>query len=411
MSISRINSVVTRIEQIGSLPQDDDELRLQKSLLFLSSLMMASLGILWGLLYIYYDQMLAGLIPLSYSLLSFASITFFILTRRYHLFRTSQLILSLSLPFLLMIALGGIISSSAVILWSLASPVGAMLFVGRRNAIGWFAVYIALVVSSIFIEINTGIISALPSRLIDIFFVLNIGGVSIIVFLLLQYFLAQKNQAYRLLSVEQDKTERLLLNVLPKEVAPILKEKESIIADRYEEASILFADIVNFTSLSTQMSPEEMVALLNKIFSYYDDLVDKFDLEKIRTIGDNYMVISGVPRRRKDHAQVLAHFALEMLEYLKSLPPQYGHKIEFRFGINSGPVVAGVIGKRKFHYDVWGDAVNTASRMESNGIAGKIQITSATYDLIKDDFVCEQRGVVEIKSKGNMQTWFLLRPR
>jgi len=295
--------------------------------------------------------------------------------------------------------------------WSLASPVGAMLFVGRRNAIGWFAVYIALVVSSIFIEINTGIISALPSRLIDIFFVLNIGGVSIIVFLLLQYFLAQKNQAYRLLSVEQDKTESLLLNVLPKEVAPILKEKESIIADRYEEASILFADIVNFTSLSTQMSPEEMVALLNKIFSNYDDLVDKFDLEKIRTIGDNYMVISGVPRRRKDHAQVMAHFALEMLEYLKSLPPQYGHKIEFRFGINSGPVVAGVIGKRKFHYDVWGDAVNTASRMESNGIAGKIQITSTTYDLIKDDFVCEQRGVVEIKSKGNMQTWFLLRPR
>ncbi len=152
-----------------------------------------------------------------------------------------------------------------------------------------------------------------------------------------------------------------------------------------------------------------MVRLLNEIFSHFDSLVEKYDLEKIRTIGDNYFVASGVPRPRPDHAHALARMALDMCEYISSRPPsRTGKRLDFRIGINSGPVVAGVIGRKKFVYDVWGDAVNLGSRMESTGTAGKIQIGRATYELIKDDFACEPRGTVTVKGKGEMETWYLV---
>lgn len=151
-----------------------------------------------------------------------------------------------------------------------------------------------------------------------------------------------------------------------------------------------------------------MIEMLNQIYSYFDNLVEKYGLEKIRTIGDNYMVASGIPATRDDHAQALANVALDIIEYTKKFPIHNGHAINFRIGINSGPLIAGVIGQKKFHYDVWGDTVNTASRMESHGVAGKIQMTAITRALIKDDFLCEKRGVLDIKGKGQMETWFLV---
>ena len=211
-----------------------------------------------------------------------------------------------------------------------------------------------------------------------------------------------------MLIFEQVKSENLLLNVLPKEIAPILKEDKGTIAERFDAVSILFADLVGFTPLSTEIAPEDMVDLLNEIFSYFDTLVEKFGLEKIRTIGDNYMIASGVPVPREDHAYALASQALEMREYLEALPQQYGRKIMFRIGMNSGSVVGGVIGKQKFHYDVWGDAVNLASRMESQGVAGMIQVTNRTRELIKDQFIFEPRGEIDIKGKGLVKTWFLV---
>jgi adenylate cyclase len=156
--------------------------------------------------------------------------------------------------------------------------------------------------------------------------------------------------------------------------------------------------------MSAKMSPTDLVDLLNEVFSYFDNLVEKYDVEKIKTIGDCYMVASGVPRPRPDHAHVLARLALDMRQFVNQ--SKFGaHKISLRIGINSGPVVAGVIGRKKFIYDLWGDAVNTASRMESHGSEGTIQITRATYELIKDDFVCEPRGTVYVKGKGEMEAW------
>jgi class 3 adenylate cyclase len=208
------------------------------------------------------------------------------------------------------------------------------------------------------------------------------------------------------LRLEQEKSENLLLNILPKDIADLLKNKPDSIAEQYSEASILFADVVNFTPMSSQMTPIELVELLNQVFSQFDDLVEKYDLEKIKTIGDCYMVASGVPRLRQDHAKVITQLALDMQEIVRK-SDYFGRKLTFRIGINSGPVVAGVIGRKKFIYDLWGDAVNTASRMESNGTGGLVQITRETYNLINDDFICESRGVINVKGKGELPVWFV----
>jgi guanylate cyclase len=195
---------------------------------------------------------------------------------------------------------------------------------------------------------------------------------------------------------------------LPRDIAARLKSGERIIADHYPSVSILFADLVGFTPLTNLLSPNDMVELLNEIYSHFDALIEKHGAEKIRVIGDNYMVAAGLPRQRADHAQVLARLAMEMNAYIDSLAPVGDRRLAFRIGINSGPVIAGVIGRKKFAYDVWGDTVNTASRMESQGIPGKIQITQATYELLKDEFVCEPIGLVDVKGKGTMETWTLV---
>jgi class 3 adenylate cyclase len=201
---------------------------------------------------------------------------------------------------------------------------------------------------------------------------------------------------------ERQKSEKLLLNILPREISEQLKSSGGTLAQRFGEASILFADIVGFTVLSARMGAEEIIELLNRVFSFFDSLVDKYDVEKIRTIGDNYMVVAGVPRPRPDHAAALAAMALEMRDYAATLP------LELRIGLACGPVVAGVIGRKKFQYDVWGEAVNTASRMESHGLPGQIQITEAAFELLRQGFLCRHRGRISVKGIGPMDTWLLL---
>jgi guanylate cyclase len=298
-----------------------------------------------------------------------------------------------------MLTLGGFVNGSAVVLWALICPLGALLFDGPSHAPRWFLAFVSLVVLSGFLQPYVGFANNLSSELVIFFFIINLIGVGSLVFLMVFYFVGQKN-------VFQEKSETLLLNILPKEIVAILKNEPRTIADHFEGASILFADVVNFTPLSVTMTPIELVELLNEVFSYFDSLVEKYRLEKIKTIGDCYMVASGVPRPRVDHAQVLTHMALEMRDYV-SQHEFRGCKLAFRIGLNSGPVVAGVIGRKKFIYDLWGDAVNTASRMESHGQGGIIQITRATYELVKDDFVCEPRGMVNVKGKGEMEVWFV----
>ena len=395
------------IMNIGVSQDDSADLRLQKTVLVAGSFMFIAAGIAWGIVYLLYQEP-AGLIPLVYGIVSLISVIHFGLTRQYPFFRNSQLVLILILPFLLMLALGGYIYSSVVILWSFICPIGALLLARHAEAPRWLAAYLALLFISGILQPFIDQANNLPQGLILIFFVLNIGTVSAIAFILLYYFVGQKNYAYRLLKVEQDRSETLLLNVLPREIADRLKGGEKIIADYHPSVSILFADLVSFTPLISVLSPTEMVEMLNEIYSHFDSLIIKHGIEKIHTIGDNYMVASGLPQPRDDHAQALARLALEMNAYIAGLPLVGEQRLAFRMGINSGPAVAGVIGQIKFSYDVWGDSVNIASRMESQGVPGKIQITQKTYDLIKDDFQCEYNGSIPVKGKGEMDTWFLV---
>jgi guanylate cyclase len=408
---TQASSPLGLISKIGESMDDPQDIRLQKSLLVVGSLMFIAAGVLWGITYILFQEPLPGMIPLSYAIVSFLSVLHFRLTGQYRFFRASQLALILFLPFLLMVALGGYINSSAVILWSFICPLGALLFAEFKLAPRWLFAFLALLVLGGFLQPYVRFDNRLPQSLVIVFFVLNIGAVSTIAFVLLHYFVRQKEQAYRMLHTEQERSESLLLNVLPREIAARLKNGEKIIADHHLAVSILFADLVGFTPLTNRLTPAEMVELLNEIYSHFDSLIEKHGAEKLRTIGDNYMIASGLPRPRIDHAQALARLAIEMNAYIANLPPIGDRRLAFRIGINSGPVIAGVIGQRKFAYDVWGDTVNTASRMESQGAPGKIQITQATYELIKDDFVCVPHGPVDVKGKGVMETWFLLGER
>lgn len=396
-----LSFMLDRVGWIGIEKTDTDEVRLQKKLLVRGSFMFILAGALWGGIYIWFEQVPAGYIPLGYSIISFFSIVLFGLTRRYHFFRFSQLTLILFLPFFLMIALGGFYYSSAVILWSLICPLGALLFDEQRHAMRWLLAYLGLVVLSGFLQPYVSASRPLSTGLITFFFVMNIGAVSSIAITLLAYFVGQKN-------LFQEKSENLLLNVLPKEIAAILKNENRTIADHFDGASILFADMVGFTPMSAEMSPKAMVELLNEIFSHFDLLVGKHNLEKIRTIGDSYMVASGVPRPRPDHAQAVVRLALDMRNYVASQTFNASRPVSFRIGINSGPVIAGVIGRKKFVYDLWGDAVNIASRMESHGSGGIIQVTRDTYELIRDEFVCEPRGRIDVKGKGEMEVWHVV---
>ena len=223
--------------------------------------------------------------------------------------------------------------------------------------------------------------------------------------------LIKRKQAESALRWQQKQTEKLLLNILPKPIALRLQKEQKLIADYFDEVSVLFADLVGFTEFSAHKTPTQLVEILNGIFCEFDRLSESRGLEKIKTIGDAYMVVGGLPTPREDHGEAIALLALEMQAALTQFNLKIGESFQLRIGIHSGSVVAGIIGISKFSYDLWGDTVNVASRMESNGSSGKIQVTAATYERLKDMFVFEERGMVEVKGKGQMLTYWLLEKR
>src|SRR6201996_8833349 len=388
------------VAQIGADQRDSDDVALQKMILIGVVLTSAVAAALWGFVYIAVGARTAGAIPAAYSVLSLANTALFSMFRRYQVYRFTQLMLILLLPWLMTISLGGFHNSSAVILWSTLCPLGALVVHDLRSASCWFWVFLILLAASA-LQQSPG--ASLPSSMVTFFYVLNIGCVLSVVFVMLYYFVDKKN-------LFQAQSEMLLLNILPIEISNILKGEHRTIADQYDEVSILFADVVQFTPLARSMSPMELVGLLDEVFMCFDVLVEKYRLEKIKTIGDCYMVVAGVPRPRADHAHALARLALEMQACVAERE-FHGRQLTFRIGMNSGPVVAGIIGRKKFIYDLWSDAVNMASRMESHGQSEAIQITHATYELIKDDFVCEARGTIHVKGSGEMEVWHILGER
>jgi adenylate cyclase len=404
--VTLVQAMLNRMTDAVSSAGEPRDVRLRKATLMFATLIFMPAGFIWGAIYFAAGATIPAIIPLSYSIVSALSLAYFFRTRQFQHFRTAQLLLILALPVALMASLGGFVPSSAVMVWSFLCPMGALLFAGRRQSWLWLGAYLAALALSGLADRGLQAHETLPQPLVVVFFVLNIGMVSVLVFAIMSFFDAQRDHLFRLLQAEQATSERLLLNALPQEIIPALKAGEPT-AHRFDSASILFADIVNFTSVSTRHTPEEMVTLLNQIFSHFDTLVERYRVEKIRTIGDNYMVVSGVPTPRPDHAHALAMLALDMIGYIEDKPWGPESDLNFRVGMSTGPMVGAVIGHSKFHYDVWGDCVNMASRMESHGVPGKIQLTPEIHALLKDDFVCQPRGLVEVKGVGPMETWFL----
>ena len=248
-----------------------------------------------------------------------------------------------------------------------------------------------------------------PPWILTVGFVSSVIGSAVMVVATVWYAMREIDRAERAMEAEYQRSESLLANILPASIASRLKDPaRNIIADKYDDASILFADIAGYTKRASDTTPTELVRFLDTLYTDLDALVDRHGLEKIKTSGDSYMVVSGVPRPREDHVQALACLALDMADAVADLKDPQGRAVPLRIGLASGPVVAGVVGARKFFYDVWGDAVNVASRMESTDVEGRIQVPQLVYERLKDEYVLEERGDVDIKGKGVMHTWYLV---
>jgi adenylate cyclase len=257
-----------------------------------------------------------------------------------------------------------------------------------------------------FVPHDTG---AQPAWALSLSFVVTTISACVMVVTTVWYAVREIVRAEAAMELEYERSETLLANILPSSIADRLKDPaRNVIADKYDEASVLFADIAGFTERASDMPPEQLIHFLNQLYSDFDALVDKHGLEKIKVSGDSYMVVSGVPQPRADHVEALASFALDMAEAAGRLRDSQGNPLPLRIGLASGPVVAGVVGSRRFFYDVWGDAVNVASRMESTDSVGRIQVPEDVYQRLRGDFVLQERGAVDVKGKGVMRTWYLV---
>jgi adenylate cyclase len=403
--------VIARLALVGADPRDDEDLRARKALLVLISVLILPIAALWGTLYLALGSWV-GVVPFVYFAVLLGAIAVFSRTRNFtSLLRVGQVDI-LFAPTVSMIPLGGFLAAGGVGLWGILAPLAALVFSDVRSAIRWFVAWVVVFLGcGIVGELVGPVGEPLPTWFTGTMLALNITVGGAIVFTLLAVFARERREALAALRHEQAKSENLLLNILPQSIAEKLKAQTQPIADHFGSASILFADVVDFTPWSERLAPAEVVGYLDRLFSCFDDLAERYALEKIKTIGDCYMVAAGVPTPRPDHATALARVALDMLDAMcaDDLVGRLG--LELRIGINSGPVVAGVIGRKRFLYDLWGDAVNTASRMESHGTPGRIQITRATYELVRDEFDCVPRGPISIKGKGEVEAWYLVGPR
>ena len=371
----------------------------------------------WLAIYWLMGQNYSTNIPLAYQAVSLSSLVYYLKTRNFALFRFIQLSLFLFAPFVMQWSVGSSITSSGVTIWALLAPVGAVVVAGWRESIPWFVAYIILTTVSGFFDyfLGVGHTGGLEIKTIGVFFALNFAAMSSILYFLVRYFVLetekikhQLDEKHTLLVGEQQKSESLLLNVFPVNIAKRLKDNQSLIADGHSDVTVMFADITNFTQMTEQMAPQQMVALLNKIFSWFDAMTDKYGLEKIKTIGDAYMVVGGLTRHHVDYVKSIVDMALEMQALISQHPDLVSHNMGIHIGIATGPAVAGVIGSKRFIYDVWGDTVNIASRLADDGKKGEIFTDKTTYNRLRQHYLFESPNMLNLKGKGNTVAYKVL---
>jgi adenylate cyclase len=397
---------------------DAEDEKLNHDLLIFAAGLMMIPPVLWLAIYWAFGQMLSTFLPLVYQALSGLSLLYYSWRKNFELLRALQLSLFLFFPFVMQWSIGDFVSSSGVALWAIMAPIGALIFHGRRESMPWFVAFVVFTaLSGVFdFFLADQQPPRIPMRTVAVFFVLNFAAISAIVYVLFRHFADEKSKAramlkqeHQLLQQEQDRSEKLLLNILPQPIAQRLMLEEKNIADGFPNVSVMFADIVNFTQLAGAMPPNRMVSLLNDIFSGFDMLAEKHGLEKIKTIGDAYMVAGGLDDSGgQQYAYAIADMALDMQDWLRNYPAAQDTKLELRIGIGSGPVVAGVIGIKRFIYDLWGDTVNIASRMTSEASIGAIQVDATTYQLLRNHYRFGEVQQVPVKGKGMMEVHLLL---
>lgn len=396
-----LSTRLSRYVSLGFASDDDEAERLRKAATTLMVTLVVVLAPAWIGTYVALDRPMSAAIPAVYSLFSAASLAHLFATKRGSLFLRSQIVLIFALPVFLMWSLGGFVQGSAVILWALVAPLMALINWGRQAATLWFVAFLAAVIASGFME--TGLRAAippLPEGVQSGFFVLNVGAPVATAMAALLYFVRERDLALA-------RSESLLLNILPAAIADRLKQGPADVADRYDAASVVFVDIVDFTAFAERTSPEGLVELLGRVFATLDRLADRHGLEKIKTLGDGYLAVAGVPVPRPDHADATARMALEVAPALAAALGTDWPGLQVRVGMASGPLVAGVIGRRRFSYDIWGDTVNTASRMAGVAEPGGIRVAPETEALLGEGWRLERQGEVEVKGKGSMTTFRL----
>jgi guanylate cyclase len=357
-----------------------------------------------GGVYLAYDETVVGWLYVGFGLWVWLNLTLYgRVHRRYEIGFWSVAIPTLFVHMAAILELGDFVHSGGIVLWGLAYPIATgIVFVRALWLTPFYVVYaINVLLTAFYTPAHP---TRVPPGVQQAILAINVLSLSAFAVVILGIFVAQRDRAYRLLGAEQSKVRALLLSILPERVADELATSPHVIAEQFDEVSVLFADVVGFTPMSADMTAAELVEILDELFGAVDELVDEAGLEKIKTIGDCYMVAAGVPVPRADHAVALVALAQDM-QRLVDVRRFHGRRLDLRIGVNSGPVVAGVIGRRKFSYDLWGDVVNTASRMESHGVVGRVQITASTEALVRSHFACTPRGAIEVKGKGPVQTW------
>lgn len=396
---------------------ESQEGKLQKSLLIFIGAFMNLAVMLWLTIYWWMGVHFSTNVPLAYQLVSIASLVYYLRTHNFAIFRFIQLSLFLFAPFIMQWSIGDSVSSSGVMLWALLAPVSAVVVSGWRESIPWFIAYMVMTALSGFFDyfLSTGVQSGVPMKAVGVFFALNFAAMSSLIYFMVRYFVLETEKIkqqldgqHALLLQEQEKAEKLLLNVLPARIAERLKDKQELIADGYADVTVMFADLSNFTQMTEEFSPEQMVEMLNTIFSWFDAMSAKYKLEKIKTIGDAYMVAGGLERERYDYVADVADMALEMREFVALHPDLVKHNLGLHLGIATGPVVAGVIGTKRFIYDLWGDTVNIASRLTDEARRGEIAVDKNTYYRLRQHYQFEPPTTIVVKGKGELTSYCLV---
>jgi guanylate cyclase len=399
--------VLAALAAIGSSPADDDARRMEKSVLTFTAVFTMAVVAPWSAFYYAIGIPLAAAVPTAYILASAVGLVHLRRTRDDRWFRVSQTAMFLLLPPLVHIALGGFANSSAVILFGLSAPIGALSFASVRRPRLVFAAFVAIVIALAPFEgvLRAGAPSIEP-WIVTMFFAINIVSISTIMFVAMRAYVRSRARLAAALADERDRSDRILRNVLPGTIADRLVAGEHPIADRYDAVGVLIADIVDFTSLSETMSADELVHDLNAMLGAFDALAAELGVTKVKTIGDAYLAITGGPDGTAD-LDALAEFALSLRSIAASHAIGGRTSIALRIGLAVGPVVAGVIGDSRFLWDVYGETVNTASRMESTAPPGAIQLTGEAAARLESRFEIRKRGDVEVKGMGTLRTALL----